>query len=183
MVDTIQTRMTAAEYALLPETTQPMELIDGEMIELPAPKVLHQRLVVKLIKFLTSLLPGGEVCVSPSDVHFDELNVVQPDVFWISGAGSRCRLGEDGDWHGAPDLIIEVLSPSTALHDRREKFQLYEKHGVQEYWIADPVSQYIEVWHNASGTFNKQGIYGADESFKSVVLNDQKIELKTIFSA
>src|SRR5574341_150908 len=176
MAEAIQTRMTAAEYALLPETTKPMELIDGEVIELPAPKALHQRLIVRLIQFLTPLLPSGELCVAPSDVHLDDLNVVQPDVFWVSGPDSRCKLGDDEDWHGAPDLVVEVSSPSTALHDRREKHQLYEKHGVREYWLADPAGQYIEVWQFPGGL---KGIYGPEDTFESAVLGGKQIELKS----
>ena len=72
-------------------------------------------------------------------------NAVQPDVLWNSPA-SRCVLVDDAYFRGAPDLVVEVLSPSTALRDKQTKFRLYEKYGVREYWIVEPTAQYVEVW-------------------------------------
>ena len=181
MAQAVKTRMTAAEFLELPETTIPTELVDGEVIVTPAPKDPHQKTLMHLIRILLPLVPGGELRVSPCDVHLDEYNVVQPDIFWVSDPESSCKLGEDGYWHGAPDLVIEILSPGTILHDRRDKFQLYEKHGAREYWIVDPDGQYVEVWILSEETFTREGIYGPDESFTSAVLGDRSVELKSVF--
>jgi len=177
MAQAIQTRITAAEYVLLPETTSPQELIDGEIIELPTPKDDHQKLLGLIYQLLVKLIPGGELRFAPMDVHLDNLNVVQPDIFWVSGPESLCKLGEDGWWHGAPDLVIEVLSPSTALRDKREKFQLYQKHGVREYWMVDPSAKYVEVWEFP----NQKGIFSAEESFESTVLGGKKVDMVELF--
>ncbi len=181
MAEAVRTRITAAEYAQMPETTQPMELIDGGIIQLPTPKHPHQRLAVHSIQFLSPLLPGGELCVAPSDVHLDELNVVQPDIFWVAGPKSRCKLGNDGYWHGAPDLVIEILSPSTALRDKRDKFELYERHGVREYWLMEPDAQYVEVWELSRGQFRQKGIFGRENTFESAVLGGKQIALSALF--
>jgi Uma2 family endonuclease len=113
------------------------------------------------------------------DVIFDDENTVQPDVFWISGANSLCKLGDDGYWYGAPDLVVEVLSPSTELRDRRDKFKLYQKFGVREYWLAHPVALYIEVFRLENGGFVPHGIFGQGESFISDVLGELVVSVDT----
>jgi len=181
MVDEVRTRLTAAEFARLPETTTPTELICGAVVVTPAPKYIHQKIVFALAKRIEQLALGGDVCIAPIDVHLDESNVVQPDVLWVGGAESRARLGEDGYWHGAPDLVVEVLSPASARLDRREKFHLYEKHGVYEYWLVDPEAEYVEVWVLEEGRFERRGIFGPEDSFQSPVLGRKKINLKDVF--
>jgi Uma2 family endonuclease len=179
MAEATRTRITAAEYGLLPETTRPRELIDGEIIEPPMPKDVHQKLLGLIYRLLLNLIPGGELRFAPVDVYLDDFNVVQPDIFWVSGPESRCKLGDDDYWHGAPDLVIEVLSPSTALRDRREKFQLYQKHGAREYWMVDPVALFVEVWEFP----NRKGIFSKDESFECAALSGKQIVVKAMFEA
>src|SRR5574337_148219 len=144
MAQPVHTRLTAAEFARLPESNLPTELINGELIEMNAPKDIHQKVAGQLVLLLAQAAPGGELRFSPSDVYLDDLNVVQPDLFWVSGPRSPCKLGEDGYWHGAPDLVIEIFSEGTVLRDRREKFLLYQKFGSREYWMVDPSGSYIE---------------------------------------
>jgi Uma2 family endonuclease len=179
MAEATRVRMTAAEYARLPETTHPMELINGEVIELATPKDDHQKLLLTLVRILSGLIPGGELRFAPMDVYLDDLNVLQPDIFWVSGPDSRCKLGEDGWWHGGPDLLVEALSPSTAVRDRREKFQLYEKFGVREYWLIDLVARFAEVWTLS----DHKGIYTIGETFESPVLGGKSIEVKALFES
>lgn len=183
MVDATQTRLTAAEFEQLPETNTPTELIAGEVIMTPAPKYAHQKTVFVLAKLIEQLGPGGITCIAPIDVYLDEANVVQPDVFWVGGEESRAQLGDDGYWHGAPDLVVEVLSPATARHDKREKFNLYEKHGTREYWLVEPEAEYIEVWQLVEGRYRRQGIFGPENSFQSTVLGNQKVELSVVFAS
>lgn len=177
MAEAIRTRITAAEYALRSETNRPTELIDGEIIELPMPKDPHQRFILQAVQVLLKLIAGGTLRFAPLDVYLDDFNMVQPDIFWVSGPESLCKLGDDDFWHGAPDLVIEVLSPSTALRDRREKFQLYQKHGVREYWLADPTAQFVEVWEFP----DHKGIFGMNDSFESAILGGKKVEIKALF--
>jgi Uma2 family endonuclease len=138
------TRVSPEAFRQLPETMEPIELIDGEIIVRPSPVNKHQEIIGDTYVFLSVLIRGhvieGEVVVSLMDVWLGD-HCVQPDVFWVSGPESRCQLGEDGYWYGAPDLVVEVLSPSTAYRDRGVKFRLYEEHGAREYWLIDPDGQ------------------------------------------
>lgn len=180
MADVTKTRMHAEEFLALPESNLPIELIDGEVIMSPSPKDIHQKVVGLLHQLLVKLTSGGEIRLSPMDVHLDDLNILQPDIFWVSGPDSLCQLGEDGYWHGAPDLVVEVLSEATTLRDRREKFNLYEKHGSREYWIVDTTGRYVEVWQRIGEQLQRVGVYAADESFESPLLGGKVVDLKAI---
>lgn len=184
MADVTQIRMTAAEFMELPETTQITELIDGELVVSPSPIKLHQDVSGNLHFLLRQLYKkiGGTVQYAPMDVHLDDENVVQPDIFWVSDKNEKCKVGEDGYWHGPPDLIVEILSPGTARQDKVTKFALYERHGVREYWIADPKYRNIEVWSLVEGKYTRVGLFSANDSFKSPVLG-QTIDAKDIFGA
>lgn len=181
MADTDKTRVTAAEFRALPETNQPTELIEGEIIMAPAPRDKHQEVVGKLHLYLAGLKLGGALRVSPSDVHLDEVNAVQPDVFWVSDDSPRCRLGDDDYWYGAPDLVVEVLSPSTEAKDRGVKFRLYEKHGVRELWLVQPQTPFIEVYKLKGEAFERLGLFVMKDTFTSGVLGDKIVALKSIF--
>jgi Uma2 family endonuclease len=177
--------MTAEEFSQLPETSQPMELIHGEVIVSPTPKDPHQdatgAVYAWFLYVVKPTIPSGQPKIAPLDVYLDDENVVQPDVFWIHGADSKCKLGEDGYWHGAPDLIVEVLSPGTRKHDRKIKFELYERQGVREYWMIDPVDTLVEVFTWVDGRYQLLGVYDIGETFTSPLLG-LNVELKTIFA-
>jgi Uma2 family endonuclease len=113
------------------------------------------------------------------DVYLGDDNVVQPDVMWIA-PDSPCTIGEK-HLDGPPDLVVEVLSPSTAHLDKTGKFHLYERHCVREYWIVDPVHKLMEVWALQAGAYRQQGIYGPDESFPSPVLGGQPVAMQAVF--
>ena len=178
-------RMTAQEYVdTYPETTQPMELIDGELIVSPAPVPGHQSTVVTLTLVIGNFLksyPLGELQVSPSDLHLDEHNVVQPDLYFVAKTNTNCRIGEHGYWQGAPDLCIEIVSPSSTRRDRLTKFNLYQKHGVREYWLVESQGRYIEVYILEDGKFQRQGAYDETQSFTSLVLPDLTVNVAQIF--
>ena len=175
--------MQADAFLALPETTAPTELLEGEVVVSPAPKVSHQIALSNLVSLIKSLIPDGIVLFAPTDVYFDESNVVQPDLFWISESNSDCQLIEDSYWRGAPDLIIEVLSPGSARRDKHDKFNLYQQHGVAEYWIADPAYQVIEVWQLTDGEYKRIGVFGSTDTFTSLILGEQAIQLTDIFES
>jgi Uma2 family endonuclease len=178
MTDIAKIQMTAAEFLALPETNQPTQLIDGEIIVSPSPIPVHQDLILQAAPYLKTLIPDGRVMIFPIDVYLDAVNVVQPDILWVS-ANSKCTIGQKY-LSGPPDLIIEVLSPGTAREDRTVKFLLYEKFGVREYWIVDP-AKLVEVWVLDGARFVRQGIYKVDETFNSPVLGSKTVVVKTIF--
>ncbi|MBC7812055.1 MAG: Uma2 family endonuclease [Burkholderiales bacterium] len=173
-----RTRMTADEFFQLPETTQPTELIDGELIVSPAPILQHQLLVANFHLLLARLIPNGLIFLSPTDVYFDETNVPQPDISWVA-ENSLCVLAGKR-LEGPPDLILEIFSPGTAKRDKQDKFKLYEKHGVREYWMVDPIQQYLEAWVLVDGRYSLLGVYGADDIFDSPVLG-KVVSLNSIF--
>lgn len=182
MTDTTKTRMTAAEFAQLPQTNTPTELIDGEVIVSPSPEPVHQDTVLNTAGVLKQAAKqhgaGGKVFVAPLDVYLDEQNTPQPDVMWLA-PNSQCVIGEK-KLIGAPDLIVEVLSPGSNRMDKREKFRLYERHGVREYWIINPREQLVEVWQSDAGKFVLLDVYSSGESFVSSLLGT--IDVTAIFS-
>jgi Uma2 family endonuclease len=172
-------RMTAAEFLELPEMNLLIELINGEVIMSPTPVPAHQRSVLRLARMIEDVIPNSEVFIAPMAVHLDEANVVEPDVLWVREYG-RCRVLEKY-LEGVPDLVVEVLSPGTARRDRREKFDLYERFGVSEYWLVDPEAQFIEAWRLEDGRFARQGVYGPGERFECAVLGGKLIEMDPVF--
>lgn len=169
MVDQIHTRMTAAEFKQLPESNTLMELINGELIVSPSPKAEHQQTSRRTVRLLEKIGAQGILYYAPFDVYLDEENVVQPDILWMSHDNPAKLI--DGYLHGVPDLIIEILSPGTSKRDRREKFELYQKHGVREYWLIDTVDEFGEVYRLENGQFARHGIYEPKEVFRSTVLS------------
>jgi Uma2 family endonuclease len=178
MLNAVQTRMTATEYFQLPETLLPTELINGDLLEMPAPVPNHQRFSGRVYKVVDYLKPNGEVFYAPADIYLDEINIVQPDIFWIAENG-KCIEGEKY-FRGAPDLVVEVLSPGTTLLDKRDKFLLYEKYGVREYWMLHPTEHYAEIWQLQAAKFVFMGVFGADDTFASSILG-QPVVMTAIF--
>lgn len=172
-----RTAIRAEEFLDYPESAQPLELLDGEVIMSPAPLLHHQRLVFQTARMIASLMPDGEVLIAPVDVQLDERNVVQADVLWVSSANPGCVAVEGRYLRGAPDLVVEVHSPSTEKRDRDEKFRLYDRSGVREYWMLDPDLSLIEVWGRTSpeAEFRRIGVFGPGETFVSPVLGNQTV--------
>jgi Uma2 family endonuclease len=175
-----QTNLTLADFRNLAESNQSLEFIHGEVFMPPAPKDWHQASAGNSFILVSRLIKNGILRFAPTDVYLGE-NVVQPDVFWVSDANLVCKLGEDGYWYGAPDLVIEVLSPATAARDRGVKFDLYEAAGVLECWLLDPDGKYVEVYRLQTGAFVRQGVYATGETFTSSVLGDQPVQVDTLF--
>ena len=182
MADMTKTRMTAQEFMELPESNQIIELIDGEAVMPPSAVDGHQKASSRTHGYLFQLLKVGELRYSPMDVYFDEHNYVQPDIFWVSPDNDHCHLVDEKYWHGAPDLIIEILSPSTEERDRDDKFNLYQKHGVREYWLVEPEAKFIEVYVLLNGKFERLGVFGRGKTFESPVLG-AKVDVTAVLGA
>lgn len=180
MVEAARIHMLADEFLALPESLERIELINGEVVMSPSPVDLHQDAVLATATLLKQIAPPGKVKIAPLDVYIDGVNVVQPDVFWISDANTKCWLVDGKYWHGAPDLVVEVLSPSTAERDYGLKFDLYQQHGVREYWIVDASALFIQVFRLENEKFVRQGVFGAGKYFVSSVLGNLTIEVNQI---
>lgn len=164
------------------------ELINGTAYNMsPAPTSLHQFIVGELYFALRTFFQNRScyVFVAPFDVFFSESgeyqspdHITQPDLSVIC---SKEMLSKSG-CNGAPTLIIEVLSPSTALKDFNEKFNLYQKHGVKEYWIVDPGNRTVHVYTMENGSYMTRNLYLEPEMIQSVVFKDLQIPTGTLFN-
>jgi Uma2 family endonuclease len=147
-------RLTYQDLLGLPDDLLRHELIDGEHLMSPAPNTKHQRIVVNLSWRIRAFLEHhslGSVYVAPLDVVFSDFDVAEPDVLYVSAEREKL-LGTDRNLSGAPDLVVEVLSPSTAHIDQGRKRWLYERYGVREYWIVDPEKETVKVYRLAKGS-------------------------------
>lgn len=186
MVQATRRGISAREYYQLPEYKQHdlIELINGEVI-ISMPPILKHQDIVREILILFALIArklGGKAYDSPIEVRLDNNNIFEPDVLYIQADNLGITQQDEKRIIGAPNLIVEVLSPGTAKFDRQEKYQAYEKHGVNEYWIVDPVYEVVEVWNlGEAGSYVRQGAYANDDSFESTVLGEN-ISVKTIFN-
>jgi len=136
-------RLSLHDYLALPETSQPAELLHGVVFLSPSPDSGHQSIVVEMLRVFLPLVQLGKWFTAPMDVVLDEGEVLQPDLLWI--APERQAIISKRIM-GAPDLVIEILSPSTLKRDRGPKFSLYERYGVRELWLVNPAPPSIEVW-------------------------------------
>jgi Uma2 family endonuclease len=139
------------DYQALPDEPR-CELIFGRFYLSPSPSILHQTVLLLLSRLLDdiAMATGGTVFVAPLDVTLADHSVVQPDLFYVSAARRRI-LHERVE--GAPDLVIEILSPGTARRDRGQKLALYADSDVREYWIVDALERQIELLVNEGGRF------------------------------
>lgn len=137
----------------MPEDGKRYEAIGGDLYVTPAPSFRHQRISGKLFNALSRLLeePGlGFVIAAPIGVEFPDTDEgVQPDIIFVSKARSGILV--EAGIRGAPDLVVEILSPRTAERDRTIKQKLYRREGVAQYWVADPDAESVEVWDFEAG--------------------------------
>jgi Uma2 family endonuclease len=145
-VEAMKRRVSFADLQRMPDDGKHYELYDGELHVVPAPMPVHQRVARRLFEALLefSRHAGGEVFFAPFDVVLTEYDVVEPDLIYF-GPGKARRVKDWEYVRFAPDLAVEVLSPSTARIDRGRKRDLLARHAVREYWIADPTTRSLEV--------------------------------------
>lgn len=149
-----RTVFTTVEYLNTVEYNLPRELAHGILREPPAPFFTHQSIVLKIGRMLSQHVDCrglGKVAVAPVDVVLDRDRalIVQPDVLFISTA--RLSIVRDQVW-GAPDLVVEVLSPGTETHDRGEKLGWYRQYGVRECWLVDPYAERVVLFDFSGAT-------------------------------
>ena len=175
-------KYTYEDYAKTPEGEW-FEVHDGEIIPRQPTTTAHQRVSVKLGARVGAFIDGrklGEAYWRPLDVVLTDCDIVQPDFLFVSN--ERRGVITELNLRGAPDLAVEILSPSTAAYDKGYKRDLYEKHGVKEYWMADMDSRTITVLRlNAAGVFELVGVYGEGDMFESSVLAGFAVRVSEVF--
>jgi Uma2 family endonuclease len=173
---------TYQDYLSLPEDGKRYELINGELIMSAAPNLFHQdvsgNIYYNLRKYIEQN-PFGKIYDAPVDVVLSETNVVQPDIIFISNENKH--LLAETHIAGAPDLVIEILSPGTAYYDLIEKKELYAVSGVHEYWIVDPKKKSVEVHTNRNGRFELSQRAEGEGVVQSIVIENYQLDLNEIF--
>jgi len=148
-------KLTYEDYVSFPDDGKRHELIHGEHYVTPAPLTKHQRISGNLQGHIfqhCQQTKSGRVFVAPTDVKLTETDVVQPDLLFIANAHAHLITREN--IQGAPDFIVEILSDSTRRRDERLKRNLYEQHGVKEYWIVDPELDSVKLFRLHEGRYD-----------------------------
>jgi Uma2 family endonuclease len=182
-VSVVPTRVTFADLQQFPDDGHRYELYDGEVIVVPAPILLHQRVALRVYDVLNEYerANGGLVVVSPIDVVFRDDTVLQPDVLFI--AASRRHLVDLREpIRIPPDLVAEVLSPSTSMRDCGRKMQIYAREGVAEYWLIDPLAEILEIHALRSGAYESVAEGRPGLTVSSAVLPGLRFDVARVFA-
>lgn len=166
-----------ADYLALPDEPR-CELLYGRFILMASPEVRHQEIVGRLMRVLMDFADRneGRAIVSPMDVYLADHSTVQPDLIYVSRERSsvlRQRI------RGAPDLVVEILSPSTARRDLGEKLRLYAESDIGEYWIVDPGAKTFEFLVNDAGAFRVR--LAEAETYRSEAVPGLELDLEAFW--
>jgi len=178
-----QTRkVTYADYAAMPDDGHRYQVIEGGLVMSPAPTEPHQRSLWNLSRIMGDHVHAtgiGRVYFAPFDVVLSDENVVQPDLLFISK--ERLNIITEANVQGAPDLVVEVLSPGTAHLDKTQKRDLYARFGVREYWLVSPEAGTVEVLVLREGAFERLGLFGSGDQVKSEVFSGLSFKTDAVF--
>jgi Uma2 family endonuclease len=158
--------LTYEDYAALPNDGRRYEIIEGEVFMSPSPKQKHQSVIVALTEILASHVRTenlGRIYVAPFDVLLSEHDIVQPDLVFVSE--SRRAIITADNIQGVPDLVIEVLSPSSARLDVVTKKSIYARCGVPNYWIVDPDREQVELFELDGSNFRRTAMLEGNVRF------------------
>jgi Uma2 family endonuclease len=172
---------TVADFAELGEGPPYHQLIEGDLFMSPSPNCYHQDILLNLAFILKRYLAEhavGSLYLAPMDVYLDDLNVYEPDLVFV-GKDRRELLKDDGV-HGAPDLVVEILSPSTTRLDKRKRAN-FAKHGTKEFWQIDPNLQQIQRFDFAKDPAKPVQIIDDGENFESSLFPGLTISATEIF--
>jgi Uma2 family endonuclease len=180
------TKFTYDDYVNFPDDGKRHEIIDGEHYLTPSPNTKHQVVVGNLHLSIGAYLRGrpiGLVLLAPFDVVFSNFDVVEPDLLYISRA--RMDVLTKAHVRGAPDLVVEILSPGTRRKDALIKRKLYERFGVQEYWIVDPERDVVKIHRRTGDLFGSalELSAGQDEALTTPLLPDWSAPLREVFAS
>ena len=158
------------------------ELIEGQIVKKQTSSPQHQLAVVKILVRLDAFVTErnlGKCLCAPVDVFLDEWNYYQPDILFIGN--ERLSIITPDGVQGAPDLVVEVLSQSSIRNDRTDKMRAYRRHGVREYWIADPKSRTVEIYSLVEGEYEMSDVAAESGPVRSRLLDGLAVELAVIF--
>ena len=174
--------ITRHDYEAMREGPPYYQVIEGDLLMSPSPTTYHQELIGRIFSAIDRFLEKrrlGRVFLAPLDVFLTETNVFQPDVMFVSKDHSSIITAKGIE--GAPDLVIEILSPSTAVYDKRSKRKIYARTGVQEFWLVDPEIKQIQIFHLAEDSETPVATHGPKAVFSSRLLPGLKFKASSIF--
>lgn len=179
---TSRRKVTYAEMASWPDDGRRYELYDGEVSEVPAPLPRHQLTMQELFVLLHehAVREGGVAIASPIDIVFNDTNALQPDIV-VFTAARRHMVQLDAPIQSPPDVAVEVISPSTEKNDRGRKVRMFERFGVSEYWILDPVLERVEVRTLRGGQYLTPTALGVADRLHSGVLTGFSCDIASLF--
>ena len=149
-------QLTYEDYLQFPDDGKRHEIIEGDHYMTPAPKTKHQTASLNLAMAMSSFAKKhrlGLVFIAPCDVILSDENVVQPDLLFVSAA--RAAIVTEDNIQGAPDIVVEILSESSRKKDEVTKRKLYERFGVQEYWVVDPELEIVKIFKLAQKKYGR----------------------------
>ena len=172
------------DYVFAPHMHLRYEILHGRIIPVPIPAIRHQAISLRIASALLQYVEAsrlGRVLPAPCNVILSEKIVMQPDVFFIRN-GRRGLLGEKS-LRGAPDLVVEVLSPAASKIDLRVKKRIYERYEVQEYWLVDPAHATVETMIWSELGYISAFISGRSAELSSPLLPDLNLDLSRVFKS
>ncbi len=174
--------LTYEDYRNAPDDER-CELLDGQLVMIAAPNIAHQIASGELFRFLSDFVDKGglgRVFIAPTDVVLSDTNVAQPDLVFVS-KGRMSIVGAD-NIQGAPDLVVEVISPSDRARDMVRKRDIYAWHGVGEYWIADPEAHSVRVMVLEGDAYRVTGEYDIGDVLASRTLEGIDLQVGEVFA-
>ena len=179
-------KFTYADFLHFPDDGKRHEIIDGEHYVTPSPNIKHQRVAGNLHALLWLHLKGhslGSVFTAPLDVVLSDLDVVEPDLLYISH--ERASVLTAQHVRGAPDLVVEILSPGTRRVDEITKRRLYERSNVREYWVVDPELDTIKIYRRAEESFVRVAELSVEhgDTLTTPLLPELAIPLADVFAS
>ena len=180
-MDVIRPIFTASDLAQLPEDGKRYEILGGDLAVSPSPNQKHQNVIRRLSAFfiVVETRGYGRWYPAPFDVVLDDYNVVEPDLLFLRT--ERLALVTEANVQGPPDLIVEVLSPSTRERDLGVKAHLYARFGVNEYWVVDPDSETLTVYRLTSAGYQPQGPFRRGETVVSPLFSETPLQIADVF--
>lgn len=171
------------DYLNLPDDGNRYEILEGVLYVTPSPTTKHQRISRNLEFLLFDFVRKhelGEIFYAPLDVIFSHISIAQPDLIFVSK--EREDILTEKNIRGAPDLVVEILSPSTAERDRFLKAQLYARYGVDYYWVLNPETKTMEEYRREGGIFELEGCYQGDTKVTPVLFPGLNLDLREVWA-
>jgi Uma2 family endonuclease len=177
----VSTKYTHADLLAMPDDGKRREIVEGELFVTPSPLNIHQKVLFNLTLALGKFLeahPLGELRFAPMDVILSEQDVLEPDLLFVLKEHQSIVR----DWvRGAPDLVVEILSPATEARDRGPKMKAYARFGVGEYWIGDPAARAVEVYRLAPEGFELAQVCAKDDTVETPLLPGFLLPIGSLF--